>query len=99
MSFHQRRRVIYATRKGQQDSKIKPVIRSPSTDRLLVEDVLGASLYKRLKSMLEKDRRLSPDMKLLALLGVLKRKQELDTGRTLTDVAAEEAEKAIRRTT
>ncbi len=97
MSFHRRRRVIYAKRKGQQDSsKIKLAILSPDTDRLMAEDILGANLYKRLKRMLEKDMRLSPDMRLIALLGVLKRRDELDN-KTLSDVATEEAEKAIRK--
>lgn len=98
MSFHQRRRIIYAKRKGQPDpSKIKLNILSPGTDRLMAEDILGANLYKRLKRMLEKDMRLSPDMRLVALLGVLKRRDELDS-KTLSDVATEEAEKAIRKT-
>jgi len=98
MSFHQRRRIIYAKREGQSDSsKIKLAILSPDTDRLMAEDILGANLYKRLKRMLEKDTRLSPDMRLIALLGVLKRRDELDS-KTLSDVATEEAEKAIRKT-
>jgi hypothetical protein len=69
-----------------------PAIISPKTGRPLVEDVLGANIYRKLMHMLSKDARLSPEMKHEVMVRVLRRRDEIDNGsRTLADVAAYEA--------
>jgi hypothetical protein len=76
---------------------IGPAIISPITGRPLVEDVLGADIFKRLMHMLSKDERLSPDMKHEVMIRVLKRRDEIDSGsRTLADVAANEANNLLK---
>ena len=92
------KRIIHAKGAQSVPSKIKPAIISPRTHRPMVEDVYGTGLYKKLKGMLEKDERLTPEMRLTVLFNVLKRKQEIADGRTtLSDIAREEAERTIRK--
>lgn len=74
-----------------------PTIISPYTGRPLVEDILGAEIFKRLMHMLSKDGRLSPEMKHEVMVRVLRRRDEIDNGsRTLADVAATEANNLLR---
>ena len=74
-----------------------PSIISPRTGRLLVEDLLGSDIFRKLLEMLSKDRRLSPEKRHEVILRVYRRREEIDNGSmTLADVAAFEADNILR---
>lgn len=93
-----------AFQKGRNTFRLKakePVssrIVSPRTNRPLVEDLFGVAFVKKLRAMLEKDVRLSSDMKFTVFFNVLRRKNEMENGSmTLNDLISQESEKATRK--